>query len=151
MKKLTLLVAVIFSIAVLFTSCKDSKKEDVKMESHEDHDHDTNEEMKSEAVYQCPMDCEKGKTYAEAGSCPVCKMDLKQQTTDNQHASNCTCIDGGECKCEAGKCQCQAEASNKTACEKCEPGSCTCKTTEVVATSNEDCGGCEPGTCKCNA
>ncbi len=27
--------------------------------------------------YQCPMDCEKGKTYDEPGSCPVCKMDLK--------------------------------------------------------------------------
>lgn len=28
-------------------------------------------------VYACPMDCEKGKTYAEKGACPVCKMDLK--------------------------------------------------------------------------
>jgi len=27
--------------------------------------------------YQCPMDCEKGKTYDKEGSCPVCKMDLK--------------------------------------------------------------------------
>jgi len=29
------------------------------------------------AEYQCSMDCEKGKTYDKAGSCPVCKMDLK--------------------------------------------------------------------------
>ena len=29
------------------------------------------------AVYQCPMQCEGDKTYSEAGSCPVCKMDLK--------------------------------------------------------------------------
>jgi hypothetical protein len=28
------------------------------------------------AAYACPMDCEKGKTYAEVGKCPVCKMDL---------------------------------------------------------------------------
>lgn len=29
------------------------------------------------AVYQCPMQCEGEKTYSEAGSCPVCKMDLQ--------------------------------------------------------------------------
>lgn len=29
-------------------------------------------------VYQCPMQCEGDKTYTESGSCPVCKMDLKQ-------------------------------------------------------------------------
>lgn len=28
------------------------------------------------ALYTCPMDCEKGKTYDHAGTCPVCKMDL---------------------------------------------------------------------------
>lgn len=28
-------------------------------------------------VYACPMDCEKGKTYPQTGSCPVCKMDLE--------------------------------------------------------------------------
>jgi len=28
-------------------------------------------------VYACPMDCEKGKTYPQPGSCPVCKMDLE--------------------------------------------------------------------------
>jgi len=26
-------------------------------------------------VYQCPMDCEKGKTFDSAGSCEVCGMD----------------------------------------------------------------------------
>lgn len=30
------------------------------------------------AVYQCPMQCEGEKTYQNVGSCPVCKMDLKQ-------------------------------------------------------------------------
>lgn len=28
-------------------------------------------------VYQCPMDCENGKTYQESGTCPICKMDLQ--------------------------------------------------------------------------
>lgn len=29
--------------------------------------------------FQCPMDCEIGKVYSEPGSCPVCKMDLRQK------------------------------------------------------------------------
>jgi protein SCO1/2 len=28
-------------------------------------------------AYQCPMKCEKEKTYEQAGKCPVCKMSLK--------------------------------------------------------------------------
>jgi len=32
-------------------------------------------------MYQCPMQCEGDKTYDEAGSCPVCNMDLKQLET----------------------------------------------------------------------
>ncbi len=32
-------------------------------------------------MYQCPMQCEGDKTYDEAGSCPVCNMDLKQVET----------------------------------------------------------------------
>jgi protein SCO1/2 len=31
--------------------------------------------------YQCPMKCEGEKTYAEIGTCPVCKMDLKSIET----------------------------------------------------------------------
>lgn len=30
-------------------------------------------------VYQCPMDCENGKTYADTGKCPVCEMDLEKK------------------------------------------------------------------------
>jgi len=29
------------------------------------------------ATFQCPMDCEEGKTYDKAGICPVCEMELK--------------------------------------------------------------------------
>lgn len=32
------------------------------------------------AVYQCPMDCEHGKTYDKAGVCPVCGMDLEKKS-----------------------------------------------------------------------
>ena len=28
--------------------------------------------------YACPMQCEGEKTYAQAGKCPVCKMDLQE-------------------------------------------------------------------------
>ena len=64
MKKIFLTFVFIFTISTVFISCNDKKKETPKTEV-------------AEAVYQCPMDCEKGKTYAKPGSCPVCKMDLK--------------------------------------------------------------------------
>ena len=35
------------------------------------------------AEYQCPMKCESDKTYHEPGSCPVCKMDLKEVKKDS--------------------------------------------------------------------
>ena len=31
-----------------------------------------------EVKYQCPMQCEEEKTYAEEGTCPVCKMELEK-------------------------------------------------------------------------
>lgn len=33
----------------------------------------------SNVSYQCPMDCEEGKTYDKPGSCPVCSMDLEKK------------------------------------------------------------------------
>ena len=36
----------------------------------------TSMKVAEKVVYQCPMDCEKGKTYEVMGICPVCKMDL---------------------------------------------------------------------------
>jgi len=152
MKKSMLLVAAIFSIAVMFTSCKETKKEEAKTESHENHDHE-NGEMASHDAYQCPMDCEKGKTYEKEGSCPVCKMDLKAQKADSdaEHAEGCKCKEGGECKCEDGKCECKAEtASMEKECSKCEPGKCTCKG-EAVAEKAKECSKCEPGSCECKA
>ena len=80
MKRNIFVVAVIFSLTVLFTACKDTKKEEMKIESHEGHDHDS--EVTASKTYQCPMDCENGKTYEAEGPCPVCKMDLKETSTD---------------------------------------------------------------------
>ncbi len=107
MKKLILTLAVVTVVSFAFTSCKNDKKEEVK----------TEETMKTAAneVYQCPMDCEDGKSYTEAGSCPVCKMELKAKTVDmdgdshKMHAENCTCKSGGECKCAPGECKCMAD------------------------------------------
>ncbi|NOQ91615.1 MAG: hypothetical protein GQ552_02740 [Flavobacteriaceae bacterium] len=90
MKKITIAVALIFSFGIMFTSCNETKKE-VKEEATEQ----VQEVEKSEATennhsddmamaaYQCPMKCEGDKTYAEAGTCPTCKMDLKKVETTN--------------------------------------------------------------------
>lgn len=111
MKKLILILAVVTVVSVAFTSCKSDKKEDAKTEKKAD--------MASNEVYQCPMDCEDGKSYTEAGSCPVCKMDLKAKTVDmddnshKKHAKNCTCKADGECKCAPGECKCMANNNTK--------------------------------------
>ena len=78
MKKTILTLAIIIAVGFTFTSCKNDKKEvkveDVKTEAAK--------EMASNVGYQCPMDCEKGKSYTEKGNCPVCKMDLRGKEVD---------------------------------------------------------------------
>ena len=71
MKKVILSIAVIALLVV--TSCKTETKKDKESTQTE-----MKEEMATMEVYQCPMDCEKGKTYEKEGDCPVCKMDLKK-------------------------------------------------------------------------
>ena len=70
-KKTILALAILLMVGFTFTSCKKDKKEEVQTEA--------TTEMASNVVYQCPMDCEKGKSYTEKGNCPVCKMDLKSK------------------------------------------------------------------------
>lgn len=70
MKKTIIISLIIF--AFTFTSCKSEKKE-IKQEYKTE---------RTTQLYQCPMDCEKGKSYTEAGTCPVCKMDLKEKKAD---------------------------------------------------------------------
>ena len=59
-------------------------------------------------VYQCPMDCEKGKTYDKPGSCPVCKMDLKAKGTAKAKG----CCDG-----KKSKSSCDGEKKKDTSCK----------------------------------
>jgi len=66
MKKVLIVFAILCTVAFTATSCKKEKKEEVKKEM-------------ATKLYQCPMDCEHGKSYTEAGKCPVCKMDLKEK------------------------------------------------------------------------
>jgi len=59
-------LASLIAISSLSTGCGSKPQQ---TEEHESQEH---------AHYQCPMDCEAGKTYEEAGKCPVCKMDLAE-------------------------------------------------------------------------
>lgn len=135
MKKLIFVLVAVFSLAMVTTSCKETKKETdnsetpVMEEQSEDAVEEATEEKLAE-VYACPMDCEEGKTYAEAGTCPECKMELKkvEAEVEMQHAEGCKCAEAGECTCEGGKCVCQKEvAVAEKDCTKCAPGACECK------------------------
>ena len=80
MKKTLLLLALCLSFSVVFTSCKGEKKEEAhteEAETHESHAADA-ADIAMNYEYQCPMDCEDGKTYDEEGECPKCKMALKK-------------------------------------------------------------------------
>ncbi len=63
MKNNIILLIVIATFA--FASCNNSQKTETKTDN-----------THTAALYQCPMDCEKGKTYDKPGQCPVCNMDL---------------------------------------------------------------------------
>jgi hypothetical protein len=130
MKKSLFVFAAIFSFTILFTACKETKKEEIKeevnIENQDNHDHSKGEMALD--IYQCPMDCEKGKTYNIAGACPVCEMDLIAIASETEHIEGCKCIAEGECICEPGKCTCKTEVvSNVKEFSKCESGKCKCK------------------------
>ena len=63
-----------------------SHHQKVKDEKHnEKHEQESSTSLGAEkadlamnAEYQCPMDCENGKTYDKEGECPECKMALKK-------------------------------------------------------------------------
>jgi hypothetical protein len=68
---------------IAFSACGSSSEEVTteKGTAPQEHMHsDSTDHMHEEhaGVYQCPMKCEGDKTYAEAGQCPVCKMNLKE-------------------------------------------------------------------------
>jgi len=83
MKKIILVLVVCFGFALV--SCKDKEHK----HSEETHMHDEDgkkdtdvKETASNTLYQCPMNCEKGKSYIKEGNCPVCKMKLKAKEVD---------------------------------------------------------------------
>jgi len=67
MKNRTILLVSLAMFA--FASCSDAPKGDAAAEGA----------AQTAAVYQCPMDCEDGKTYDRPGKCPVCEMDLTKK------------------------------------------------------------------------
>ena len=75
MKKPILLLALFLSVSIVLTSCKESKKEEHK--THTEHGVEKADLAMNDA-YQCPMDCENGKTYDKEGTCPVCEMNLQK-------------------------------------------------------------------------
>ena len=79
MKKIIIILAVVFTTSIIFTSCKGKKKE-VKKEQVTS----SEKEVLAENVFQCPMKCEKEKTYDKKGKCPVCEMDLRKKLPEKQ-------------------------------------------------------------------
>lgn len=73
-----LMTIVFFSASI--TSCNNEQAE-TKEESVKQQD-DDGEHLHAD-VYQCPMKCEGDKTYAEAGKCPECGMDLEKINGDH--------------------------------------------------------------------
>ena len=90
---LTVIAAILFAAgSITFIGCGNNSNNKSTEHQHEateaghQHDMDDGHEHEhgdmAEAGYQCPMKCEGDKTYAEAGNCPVCKMELKKVNTD---------------------------------------------------------------------
>jgi len=83
MKKIILLIAFVLVASVSFTACKTEKKEVKKEQTTTD-----KKEVAVKDVYQCPMKCEKEKTYKKEGKCPVCEMKLRKKVTENHENQN---------------------------------------------------------------
>ncbi|MCB0429467.1 MAG: hypothetical protein H6585_05100 [Flavobacteriales bacterium] len=59
-------------------------------EEADHHDHGNADYDDAAGVYVCPMKCEGNKTYAEAGKCPACGMDLvlsKDQAKESEETN----------------------------------------------------------------
>ena len=58
------------SVMFLFLACAGKNEESEKTS--------TETKVSAAKTYACPMQCEGDKTYAHAGQCPVCKMELQE-------------------------------------------------------------------------
>lgn len=72
----SVITAAVLAIAFFFASCGNT--------SNEKSNSNTTEQVET-AMYQCPMKCEGDKMYAEKGTCPICKMDLKLVSKEKDH------------------------------------------------------------------
>ena len=78
MNKSILMIAVAI---VLLSTVSCNKKENAETTTeHVGHNHQEGESHK--LTYECPMDCEKGKTYDAKGTCPKCNMELIEVSAD---------------------------------------------------------------------
>lgn len=85
MRKTIVNALFLMSLSVVIMSCEATKKEAPleKQDATKKIEQEINDDVHEHSdvagvVYQCPMKCEADKTYDEPGSCPVCKMDLKE-------------------------------------------------------------------------
>ena len=87
MKNQIIALSVILNITILMSSCGSKNNiQQVEPSSTEQKSVDTIGSSKSIAThYQCPMKCEGEKMYDKPGSCPVCKMDLKEVKENHEH------------------------------------------------------------------
>ena len=140
------LLVIVFSIC-LAASCAD-KRPEKKTDS-------TQETVSDVTAYQCPMNCEDGKTYEEASSCPVCIMDLKAV---NSKASNtCKQHKDGKCTCEGDRCACTncSEHTKSMTCMQHKDGNCSCQGDKCACANCADhskaliCNQHKDGKCSC--
>ena len=94
------IVVVLFAASLVFvTACqKEEARQDeqAKQEKqtqqtetgrHEGHQHEvTGGGETVAAAFYCPMKCEGEKTYADAGTCPTCNMDLVEVEDEDTEA-----------------------------------------------------------------
>ncbi len=73
MKKVIFILTVTLALTATY-SCMHKENKEVK--STPIHKNEGQKSETAKASYECPMDCEKGKTYEKQGKCPVCNMDL---------------------------------------------------------------------------
>lgn len=73
MKNRSIISLLAFSLVLFLSACGSNNTEA---------EIDATMEETATAMFYCPMKCEGDKTYAEAGKCPVCNMDLVQEGTE---------------------------------------------------------------------
>lgn len=76
MKTTTILA---FAVMLFVSACGSDKQEQQQDPAQQE----MNQDVQAAAFY-CPMKCEGEKTYAEAGSCPTCGMDLVKTDADSE-------------------------------------------------------------------